>query len=148
MDLRELRSPRRAATVGEIMRRNFITVPAGEPVESARSIMRLARLRHLLVAQDGALLGMVSYRDLQDSALSRSSGARSTPNSSTDGAVIAETMVKAPYVVSPETSLSAAASRICGLGIGCLPVVETGEDGVRILGMITESDLLRAAYLS
>ena len=33
------------------------------------------------------------------------------------------------------------------LQIGCLPVVEATPEGPRLVGLLTESDLLRAAYL-
>ena len=55
-------------------------------------------------------------------------------------------MLDSPYVVTPETPLRVAASRMARLGIGCLPVVEPGEHGGRLVGLVTESDLLRAAF--
>ena len=33
------------------------------------------------------------------------------------------------------------------LKIGCLPVVEPEPGGLRLLGLVTESDLLRRAYV-
>jgi CBS domain-containing protein len=49
--------------------------------------------------------------------------------------------------ISPETSLEAAASRMLALRIGCLPVVIPSTRGPQLVGLVTEADLLRAAYL-
>ena len=48
--------------------------------------------------------------------------------------------------MTADASLPAAASRICHLNIGCLSVMESTPRGPRLLGVVTESDLLRAAY--
>ncbi len=55
-------------------------------------------------------------------------------------------VVSIANVMTADASLAAAASRICHLNIGCLPVVERTSRGPRLLGVVTESDLLRAAY--
>ncbi|MDJ0867333.1 MAG: CBS domain-containing protein [Myxococcota bacterium] len=127
------------------MRRDFVAVPAGEPLAEALGTMRLARLRHLLVERDGKLAGILSYRDLQDLELERlardgPAGAPRTP------VAVEEAMMASPYVVTPETPLASAASRMCQLRVGCLPVVSPGASGGELVGIVTESDLLDAAY--
>src|SRR5512134_1150296 len=58
--------------VADVMRREFISVGAAEKLLDAHRTMQLARLRHLLVVDDeGLLVGVVSYRDLQDDVLAR-----------------------------------------------------------------------------
>jgi CBS domain-containing protein len=44
------------------------------------------------------------------------------------------------------TTLGAAARRMLRLKIDCLPVVRAGSNGPALVGLLTESDLLRAAY--
>ena len=51
------------------MRREFITVAAGEPLLEVQRTMRLARLRHVLVVEGATLVGILSYRDVQEAAL-------------------------------------------------------------------------------
>jgi CBS domain-containing protein len=51
-----------------------------------------------------------------------------------------------PWTASPDTTLREAAERMLRFKIGCLPVVERGPDRLELVGLITESDLLRAAY--
>jgi len=134
-------------TVADLMRREFITVPAEEPLVEVRRTMRLARLRHLLVVENGMLVGIVSYRDLQDEMLERAireTGAawlealRAVP--------VRDAMVAAPYHVRPETRADVAARRMLRLRLGCLPVCENGTGALRLVGLLAESDLLRAAW--
>ena len=68
---RAVRVARRPDRVRQIMRRDFVTVSVHDSLDEAISIMRLARLRHLAVERDGVLVGLLSYRDLQDRALAR-----------------------------------------------------------------------------
>ena len=119
--------------VQQIMRRDFVCAEPEESLEAACQTMRLARLRHLLVTRGDALVGILSYRD----ALERSKGCDS------GRARIGEAMRKEPLcVVGPDTPLGEAADRMCRYGYGCLPVVNGGQ----LVGLVTEIDLLRAAY--
>ena len=133
-------------TVREIMHRDFVSVAADETLDEALSIMRLARLRHLPVERDGYLVGILSYRDLQDQALARQTDRSKPEERELGGLAVEQAMMDSPYVISPETPLSIAASRIYRLRIGCLPVVERSDRGPQLVGLVTESDLLRAAY--
>ena len=135
------RQASRAATIGDVMHRDYVAISQEEPLEEACVIMRLARLRHLLVEQNGFLVGILSYRDLQDDALQRPTDGERKPGTKIEGV-----MVHVPYVVTPESSLERAAWRMGQLHIGCLPVVKPTPDGQLLVGVVTESDLLRAAY--
>jgi CBS domain-containing protein len=128
------------------MRREFITVVAGEPLLEAQRTMQLARLRHVPVVEDERLVGIVSYRDVQDELLAcaaRESGAawrealRAVP--------VRKAMLADPYYVLPETPAIDAARRMLRLRLGCLPVCEDGA-ALRLVGLLAESDLLRAAW--
>ncbi len=123
------------------MHRDYVAISQEELLEEACIIMRLARLRHLLVEQNGFLVGILSYRDLQDDALQRRTDDERKPGAKVEGV-----MVNAPYMVTPECSLEEATWRMHQLHIGCLPVVKPTEDGPLLVGVVTESDLLRAAY--
>ncbi len=138
---------RGVVSVTNIMRRAYVVVSGDEPLEEALRIMRLARLRHLLVEDEGILVGILSYRDLQDCALARHGApAEEDRPDVADTMAVEGAMTRSPHVVTSDSSLAAAASRICHLSIGCLPVVERTPRGPRLLGVVTESDLLRAAY--
>jgi len=129
------------------MRRDFVTVRVDESLSEALGIMRMARLRHLVVERSGQLVGVLSYRDLQDLEIQRLKGdPTADPVGPPHSLAVEEAMLDSPYVVDPDTPLHVAASRMTGLGVGCLPVVEADEEGGRLVGLLTESDLLRAAF--
>ena len=59
---------------------------------------------------------------------------------------VEQAMVDAPYTLAPDATLEDAAHRLCNLRVGCLPIVEKLPQGPRLVGLITETDLLGAAY--
>jgi CBS-domain-containing membrane protein len=144
--MKPLGQPERPAVlllpVRRVMRRNFVTVPPFERLADAWQTMRVARLRHLLVEDEGALVGILSYRDLQELLLERwmegSTPAEEEP--------VAVAMRSQPYTITPETRIYDAVSRLCGLRLGCLPVVERHGGRLCLVGIVTETDLLQAAY--
>jgi CBS domain-containing protein len=131
--------------VQEIMRRDFVTIEVGARVDEALVLMRFARLRHLVVARGGRLAGLLSYRDLQDREIEGLR--RAAPDAAAfRGAPVEDAMRASPFAVTPDTLLAAAALQMAQLRIGCLPVVEHDAGGARLVGLLTESDLLLAAY--
>jgi CBS domain-containing protein len=133
------------APVRDVMRRDFVTVAAHEPLAEALRIMRFARLRHLLVETDGVLVGVLSYRDLLDRAVDAwQHGAPQLPAPSVP---VEQLMVRPTWAVTPDTRLREAAARLCNLRVGCLPVVDGRGARARLIGIVTETDLLRAAFV-
>ena len=129
--------------VRDVMRRDFITISREESLLEALHLMRLARLRHLAVVNEGVLVGILSYRDLQDELVARLD-LESAP--AIEQIAVVERMIGTPFSIVPDATLLEAASRLERLRVGCLPVVEPGEQGLRLVGLLTEMDLLRAAY--
>ena len=132
--------------VSEIMRTDFLTLKADDRLDFADAAMRLGRIRHLPVLEEGRLVGVVSQRDILAGSLSRvldlGRKQRETFMHSVD---ISELVSRKVVTARPETSLRDAARLMIGRKIGCLPVVN--EAGVAI-GLVTETDLLAAAYTS
>jgi CBS domain-containing membrane protein len=130
------------------MRRDFVSLGPGDSLLEAERIMRLARIRHLPIVDSDRLVGVLSHRDLLEGAIS---SAQDVP---VDARIehlrdtnVEQVMRREPWTVEVKTSLREAAVRMLSLKIGCLPVVETRDDGPVMVGLITESDLLRAAYV-
>ena len=139
------RKRRATPRVADLMRREFISVPPEETLLDAHRTMRLARLRHLLVVENGVLVGILSYRDLQDAVVER--GVREDGvawHEALHGVSVREAMVALPYCVRPETPADEAARRMLRLRLGCLPVCE--NEALQLVGLLSESDLLRAAW--
>lgn len=118
-------------TVADIMTRELVTLSEADNLAVADSFLELGRIRHLPVTRDGVLVGLVTHRDLLRAA------ARGADESVPAAAV----MTRDVQVVEPGTSLRQAARLMLGHKLGCLPVVE----GERLVGLITEADLVRFA---
>lgn len=132
------------APCSEIMTTEFVTLQVADHLDLAEDVMNLGRIRHMPVLEDGRLVGIVSERDLLASSLSKSlefgDRERRTFMKSVD---VSEVMTGDVICVEPSTPIREAARTMIRQRIGCLPVVdERGEP----LGLITETDLLRAAY--
>ena len=139
MDLRQ-------RPVSEIMRREVVTVTVGEKLDLTQDIMNLGRVRHLPVLDDEQrVIGVVSHRDVLAAALTQvlhfDAKARRTFLRSIE---VGEVMAKDPVTVGPDALLGAVAEIFIERKIGCVPVVAVNGE---LLGIVTESDLLAAAYL-
>lgn len=129
--------------VEALMRRRFIAVAPGDPLLDVCRLMQLARVRLLPVVRDGVLVGVVSFRDLARALLA--SEERLLARQLT--APIENVMARGGFEsVLPDEGLEAAARGLCAFEAGCLPVVEPGADGPRLVGLVTEHDLLEATY--
>jgi len=132
------------SAVEHIMQREFASVRSDERLDFVDDVMALGRVRHLPVVDDGKLVGVVTQRDLLAASLTRvldfDYQERRTFLRSID---VREVMTGRPITLAPGATLAEAASLMLRHKIGCLPVVGPGGEA---LGLVTETDLLRAAY--
>lgn len=135
-----------SAPVSSIMRTEFASLREGDRLDLADQVMKLGRVRHLPVLDaEGKLVGIVSNRDLLEASLtSVLAFAPDQRRGFLRSVEVAEVMTREVETVDPDTALGVAANRLIRHKIGCLPVVRA--DGVMV-GLVTETDLLVAAYL-
>ena len=118
-----------------------ISVPPDTPVLEARRIMQARAIRHLLVLEHGRLVGIVTDRDIR---LNMPSPATTLSvwevNYLLARLTVGEVMTKSVIVVEPDRDAHEAAALLVSEKIGALPVM----DGTRLLGIVTETDFLRA----
>lgn len=135
--------PAASYRIDSLMRRNFIAVEPQETVEDVLRLMVLARVRILPVVSRGILVGTVGYRTLALALLQRALALE------LDGpaAVSITDLMEPPRGTVPrQARTDAAARQLCSSGHGCVPVVELDEGGPRLVGLVTETDLLEAVY--
>jgi CBS domain-containing protein len=135
-----------ARPVSEVMQSEIATLRVNDRLDLADDVMKLGRVRHLPVLEGARLVGIVSNRDLLAASLSRvldfSAEDRRTFLRSIE---VAEVMSRDPVAVGPGVSLREAAELMLRHQIGCLPVVQPDRS---LIGLVTETDLVRAALLS
>jgi len=127
--------------VDDLMEHEVVTLHVDDTLGLADDIMRLGRIRHLpVVSAEGALVGILSQRDLFRAALSSVLGGDATAQRDWLGSVhVRDVMTAAPVTVPPETPVRRAVELMLTRRIGCLPVVSD----TRLVGLLSETDCLR-----
>ena len=128
--------------VRDAMTPEVTTLDRNDELTLADDIMRLGRIRHLPVIdkETGELAGVLSGRDLYQSALLRALGYGSAGHRRVLRTLkVKEIMTTAPRTVAPDALLADAAQEMLHHKLGCLPVVQEGK----LVGILTESDFVR-----
>jgi acetoin utilization protein AcuB len=118
-----------------------VTVPPTMPVLQARHLMLEKNIRHLLVTDGSKLVGIVTDRDIR---LNLPSAATSLSvweiNYLLAKLTVGTVMSRNVVTIESDREPREAAQLMLDHGFGALPVV----DGGILVGIITETDLLRA----
>ncbi|MCA9311004.1 MAG: CBS domain-containing protein, partial [Phycisphaerales bacterium] len=126
--------------VGQFMSTDLFTVHENDIVDLVANLMDWKHVRHVPVEDDEhCLVGLVSHR-----ALLRFLAQGGTEDR--NGHVpVSNIMHRNPVVVSPATATSDAIRLMREHHVGCLPVTQDGETNGRLIGLITEYDLILIA---
>lgn len=116
--------------IHEIMSPKVVTIGPREAASAAWSRMRRRGIRHLVVVDDGRVVGVLSERDLGG----RSGGATRSNR------VVRDLMTPRVETADPEATVEAAAELMRRRLIGSLPVV----DGDDLVGIVTATDVFEA----
>ena len=111
-----------------IMTRKTETIYPDDTLAKARSMMDAAGFRRLVVAKGGAVVGMLTDRDLRSQA--------GYLESTKVNAVMSSPVIS----VAPKTTVQEAARLMLRYKIGGLPVLDDGK----LVGIVTTVDLLLA----
>ncbi len=125
--------------VGQFMTTDLFTVHPEDVVDLAASLMDWRHIRHVPVEDnEGRLVGLVSHRTLLRLVGQGMRGTERTP------VAVKDIMIHEPITVTPTTPTLEAIELMRKHRIGSLPVV---EDEKRLVGIITERDLIRVAAM-
>jgi CBS domain-containing protein len=118
-----------------------VTLAPSRPIIEAYALMAEYGIGHLPVLAEGRLVGIVSDRDLHRAARLRDAR-KPADVSHLFATPVAEIMTRAPFAtVEPLATIREAAAKLLAFDVHSLPVVEEGD---RLVGLLTSSDLLRA----
>jgi len=127
--------------VRELMTGAPITVSPDTPVFDARQTMIKERIRHLLVSEHRRLVGIVTDRDIRLNLPSQATSLSVWEmNYLLAQLTVDKIMTTSVIIVGPDLEARDAARLMLEHKIGALPVL----DGEHLIGIITETDVLRA----
>lgn len=126
--------------------REFMTptpqcIEAGLTLEQARERMFQLGARHLPVLHNGALVGIVSERDID-----LYEAAMHTDDAAEDRISVASAMTPVPFTCGPDAHLHAVAAEMAANHYGSVVVVDP-EHPSEVVGVFTSTDALHALAL-
>ncbi len=125
--------------VQDVMTHEVATLERNDRLSTADKVMRLGRIRHMPVLDDGSLVGLVTQRDLFRGALLKALGYGSKAEQTMlDSLSVKEVMATDLVTIEPGATLQEAAGIMVERKIGCLPVVENEK----LVGILTEGDFV------
>ena len=117
--------------ISDLMVPDPITVTEHTTIPEALDLMKISSIRHLpVVGPEKELRGLVTLAGLKQGLIPSLVGDLN----------LSDLMIRSPITVSPEDDIEIAAQLIYKHKISGIPVVKEG----RVVGIITESDILRA----
>ena len=130
-------------TARDLMTPNPVTVTPQASVAEVWDLMRELEIRHVPVVDRGALVGLVSDRDLAQFDLGRLlaiEGAEALRREL--GTAVVKVMSADVIAVDPETELDEIVELLVEHRIGAIPVVPSGTR--EVVGIVSYIDVLRA----
>jgi len=127
--------------VRSFMSTEVATLAPHDTLQTAVMLEMRHHIRHIPILENGSLIGVVTDRDLKRAMPSLLSGIdRDTYERVMTTTTVGQIMTKSPTTIGPDDDLVAALTILTERKFGGLPVVE----GDRLVGILTETDLLRA----
>jgi acetoin utilization protein AcuB len=131
--------------VNEIMTTKVITIEMDTTLEQIQKIFEKHKFHHLLIVEDGELIGIISDRDVLKevcphvNTISEDSHARQTLKKKAH-----QIMSRKPITVESDTLVDDAASIMFKKNISCLPVVSPSGN---IDGILSWKDILKCLLM-
>ncbi len=115
--------------VSRVMTSPVSTIDPATELVVARELMSASSFHHLVVAQGGTTLGVISDRDVS----------RNRPKLFDDVWRVRDAMTEGVVTVAPDSSIAEAARLMRERNIHCLVVMK----GTDLVGIVTATDLLK-----
>jgi acetoin utilization protein AcuB len=126
--------------VQDVMRRDLVVATSETTLSALASLLQRRGIRHLLVVDEGRLVGIISDRDLKGAIASTATGARGANLlSQFEGLTAADIMTRSVVTTAPMFPVEEAAALMVTKRISALPVTQEG----RLVGIVTDTDVLQ-----
>lgn len=132
----------RLRKVADLMSSPVVTLKSGDQFVHAVRTMQSRRIRHLVIVDDGKMMGLVSDRDLRRGLGGlplQAQDERASASRSHMHVVMADVMSREVMTIEPSASIAEVAEIMVKNKFGSLPVLRDGN----LVGIVTEADLLR-----
>lgn len=128
-------------TVKDLMTRDVVTVEPGESLSALRELFDREKFHHVLVVEDGRLVGVISDRDvLQAVSPFLNTFGEQDRGLNTLAQKMQELIRRAPVTITGDTRIEEAAALMLEEDASCLPVLSAAGE---LEGVVTSRDLLR-----
>ncbi len=121
--------------VQDVMAREVITVDSSQSAKNAARLMTKFGISALVVLTDGELVGILTERDIITRVVAS--------GNDSDSVTIREIMTEPVVVVNPEMPIENAAKIMLHEKIKKLPVVVKEDEGLRLVGILSITDIAR-----
>ena len=125
--------------VVDVMTKNPLVMTPAETIGQADELMTENRIRQLPVVDEGALLGIITDRDIR-SFLAQSALVEPEERTKVLRTKVSEIMTAEPLTLAPDDDLREAIELLIEEKIGGIPVVDQAEG---LVGIVTYVDVLR-----
>ena len=125
--------------VVDVMTKNPLVMTPAETIGQADELMTENRIRQLPVVDEGALLGIITDRDIR-SFLAQSALVEPEERAKVLRTNVREIMTAEPLTLAPDDDLREAVELLIDEKIGGIPVVDQAEG---LVGIVTYVDVLR-----
>ena len=125
--------------VVDVMTKNPLVMTPAETIGQADELMTENRIRQLPVVDEGALLGIITDRDIR-SFLAQSALVEPDERAKVLRTNVREIMTAEPLTLAPDDDLREALELLIEEKIGGIPVVDQAEG---LVGIVTYVDILR-----
>ncbi len=129
-------------SIEKIMTKKIVTVEMDDSLATVKEIFDTLRFHHLLVIEDGKLIGVVSDRDLLK-AISPFIGTMSETDrdEATLNKRVYQVMTRKPVTMRPQDAIGDAVELFNTRRISCVPIV---DKEFKPVGILTWRDILKA----
>jgi len=127
--------------ITDVMSERVVSVDPYDQLATVKEIFTQTRFHHLLVVEEGRLVGVISDRDLLKSISPKAgTAAETTRDAATLKKRVHQVMSRKAVVLHQGASLYEAVHRFNSHGVSCLPVVDSEQ---RPVGIVTWRDVLK-----
>jgi acetoin utilization protein AcuB len=135
------RDPGASMQVKDYMTTRLVTVEMDDTLASVREIFEHTGFHHLLVVDDGAVVGVLSDRDLlRHLSPYVGTAAETQRDAATLNKHVHQVMARHPVTLTPESELAEVLEKFRHKDVTCLPVVDAHG---KVVGIVTWRDMLK-----